>query len=422
LNRKRCGFKGKSVPSERRKMGEFTYTAKGSGGQTVKGSVEATDKKQALERLREKGLLVLKLEETAKHLRFLSLKGKKRASSEEMVIIFRQLATMIEAGIPVVASLDILTEQAESQALKKVLSNIRDSVNTGASLSDAMMKHPKMFTPFFVYMIRAGESSGTLDLILDRIATYIEKTVALQRKIQAALIYPAVVSSMAIIITVVLLIKVVPVFKDIFSAFDAALPGPTQFLINVSDFMRKYFLIVILIMFGIVILIRAYSRTPRGRFVFDNLKLRMPIYGTLLRKVSVSRFTRTLSTLVKSGVPILSALEIVAKTSGNVAIEKSVNEVRESVRNGESIAAPLERSYVFPPMVTRMVAVGEKSGQLEKMLSKISDFYDSQVDTAVSGLTSMIEPLIIAFLGVVIGSIVLCMFMPIFKLSTIISF
>jgi len=399
---------------------KFTYIAKDASGHTIKGSVEAGDKKHALEVLRAKKLLILKLEETKARSSMFSFMGRKKVSMDDLVILFRQLATMIEAGIPVVTSFDILAEQSENPALKQVLSNVKDSVNTGSSLSDAMMKHPKVFSPLFVHMIRAGESSGALDVILDRVASYIEKTSALQKKIKSALIYPAVVTTMALLITLVLLIKVIPVFKGIFAGFGAKLPGPTQFLINLSDFIRHYSWVFVILIVLVVMAFRLYTRTEKGRLRVDTLKLKMPIYGPLLRKVAISKFTRTLSTLVKSGVPILAALEIVAKTAGNVAVEQSVDNVRSSVRDGESIAAPMERSGIFPSMVTRMVSVGEKSGQLEKMLSKISDFYDTQVDTAVDGLTSMIEPLIIAFLGIVIGTIVLCMFLPIFKISSII--
>jgi type IV pilus assembly protein PilC len=340
---------------------------------------------------------------------------------DELVVFFRQLATMIEAGIPVVSSFDILVDQTDNPTFKKILGDVRDSVNTGASLSDAMMKHSAVFSSLFVNMVKAGESSGTLDSILDRVAAYIEKTNALQKKINAALVYPAVVSGMAVIITLVLIIKVIPVFKDIFSGFGAKLPTPTQVLINISDFMRAYFWLAGIILGVIIYLVKLYAGTPKGNLVLDSTKLKAPLFGTLLRKVAISKFTRTLSTLVKSGVPILAALEIVAKTAGNMAVEIAINKVRDSVRDGESIAAPLERSGIFPSMVTRMISVGEKSGQLEKMLSKISDFYDSQVDTAVDGLTSMIEPIIIAFLGIVIGTIVMCMFLPIFQISTIVN-
>jgi type IV pilus assembly protein PilC len=271
-------------------------------------------------------------------------------------------------------------------------------------------------------MIRAGESSGMLDDVLERVATYLEKTSALQKKIKSAMIYPSVVTSMAIAITLVMILKVIPVFEDMFAGFGAALPAPTQFLINVSHFMQEFFWVFAILVTGLFFALKYYAGTDNGRKTIDGLQLNLPVFGPLLRKVAISKFTRTLSTLVKSGVPILTALEIVSRTSGNVVVEGAVKKVRESVQEGESIADPLEKSGIFPPLVTRMVDVGEKSGELENMLSKIADFYDEQVDTAVDGLTSLIEPLIIAFLGIVIGGIVLCMFLPVFKMSTLIQF
>jgi len=403
-------------------MSKYSYTAKDTSGKTVKGKVAAADQKQALELLRDKKLLVLKLEEVQSASSFMASMSRKKVSMEELVVFFRQLATMIDSGIPVVMSLDILIEQAENATFKNILTEVRDAVNTGSSLSDAMVKHSAVFSSLFVNMVRAGESSGTLDEILDRVATYIEKTNALQKKIRSAMIYPAVVSGMAVVITLVLILKVIPVFKNIFAGFGAKLPGPTEFLISLSDGMRAYFGLIAAVAVVVFFLARWYINTASGKMLLDRFKLNAPIFGLLLKKVAISKFSRTLGTLVKSGVPILAALEIVAKTSGNLVIENAIDHVRDSVRDGESIAGSLEKSNIFPSMVTRMIAVGEKSGQLEKMLGKISDFYDTQVDTSVDGLTSLIEPLIIAFLGIVVGSIVLCMFLPIFKLSTVINF
>ncbi len=404
---------------------KFSYTAKDKQGHTLKGEIEAHDKNQAIDALRGKGLLILKLEKMkgggAKKPLF-HFGGGGKASMDDLVVFSRQMATMTGAGITIVSSLDILAEQADRASFKKTLKEIRDSVNTGASLSDAMAKHSVVFSALFVNMVKAGESSGTLDVVLDRVASYLEKMNALQKKIQAALVYPAVVTAMAVGITLVMILKVIPVFKDIYSGFGAALPGPTQFLINVSNIMRHYTLFLLAAIVGIVVGARWYANTEKGRYLIDGMKLKLPIVGVLMKKVAISKFTRTLSTLVKSGVPILGALEIVAKTSGNVVVEKAINNVRDSVREGENIATPLEKSGIFPPLVTRMVAVGEKSGELEKMLSKISDFFDDQVDATVSGLTSLIEPLIIAFLGIVIGGIVICMFLPIFKISSIVNF
>jgi type IV pilus assembly protein PilC len=347
--------------------------------------------------------------------------GKKKISTDDLVIFSRQLATMVDAGIPLVGALDILGDQVENKAFGEIISKMRSDVETGSSLSDALAKHKKVFSPLFINMVKAGESSGMLDEILDRLALYLEKTSSLQKKVVSALIYPAVVSAMAAGITLLLLLKVIPVFKEIFSGFGAELPRPTAILIAISDGLQKYFPIVVIIVVAAVILMSRYLKTEKGRLRYDSMLLKLPIFGTLFTKVAISKFTRTLSTLIKSGVPILNCLEIVGKTSGNKAVEVAVETVRSNVREGESIAEPLARSKIFPSMVVRMVSVGEQSGELEKMLSKIADFYDEQVDTAVSGLTSLIEPLIIAFLGIVIGTIVICMFLPIFKLTQVVA-
>ncbi len=406
-------------------MAKFNYTVKDREGRTIKGSLVAPDKKQAVDALRNSNYFVLKLEQVAERGALLSsfkLPGGGKINLDELVVFSRQMATMIGSGITVVNSLDILAEQTTNEKFKATLNEIRNAVNTGASLSDAMMKHSAVFSPLFVNMVKAGESSGTLDVILDRVASYMEKTNALQKKIKSALVYPAIVSLMAIGISLVMILKVIPVFKDMYKGFGAALPAPTQFLIDVSDFIRGNFLIFTGIVVVVAFIFRWYLNSEKGKLKVDGIKLKLPIFGPLLKKVAISKFTRTLSTLVKSGVPILAALEIVAKTSGNLVVESSVDRVKDRVREGENIAAPLEKSGIFPPMVTRMVAVGEKSGQLEKMLTKISDFFDEQVDSTVNALTSLIEPLIIAFLGLIIGGIVLCMFLPIFKISSIVQF
>ncbi|MDP3789154.1 MAG: type II secretion system F family protein [Candidatus Omnitrophota bacterium] len=403
-------------------MALYKYVAKNANGQTVTGVLDAPDRTVLIGKLREKDLVIVSISESKEAIRQQgALFSRRSISIDDMVIFSRQLATMVDAGIPLVGALDILGEQMENKTFSDIILKVRDNVETGSSLSEAFSRHPKVFSTLFVNMVKAGESSGMLDEILDRLATYLEKTSALQKKVKAALIYPAVITTMAIIITIILLVKVIPVFKDIFAGFGAALPRPTQVLINISDAMRKYFFFGVGLTAILVFLFMRYINTEKGRLRFDTILLNMPIFGILLRKVAVSKFTRTLSTLVKSGVPILSSLEIVGKTSGNKLIEKAVGSIRSSIREGENIAEPLAKSKVFPPMVVRMVSVGEQTGELEKMLSKIADFYDAQVDAAVSGLTSMIEPLIIAFLGVVIGTIVICMFLPIFKISTIIN-
>ncbi len=403
-------------------MPHFKYVAKDSSGKGISGVLEANDRTALIGKLREKDLIIVSISETKSTPRRTGKTFSGRSIKlDEIVIFSRQLATMVDAGIPLVNALDILGEQMENKTFADVVKKVRDDVETGSSLSDALAKHERLFSSLFVNMVKAGETSGMLDEILERLANYLEKTSNLQRKVKSALIYPSVITVMALAITAVLLLKVIPVFKEIFAGFGAELPRPTQILINVSDFFRRYFLVMVGITVGGIVGVAHYAKTERGRLRIDTFKLKVPIFGILMRKVAISKFTRTLSTLVRSGVPILSSLEIVGKTAGNRLVETAVNNVRASIKEGENIADPLAKSGVFPPMVVRMVSVGEQAGELEKMLGKIADFYDAQVDAAISGLTSMIEPLIIAFLGIVIGAIVICMFLPIFKISTIIN-
>ncbi|MFH2138835.1 MAG: type II secretion system F family protein [Candidatus Omnitrophota bacterium] len=400
----------------------FKYTAKDEEGNTVTDVIEAKDKSIALDMLRVKNLIIISVteEKSGKAAAEAKSMGKKSVKSEELVIFSRQLATMVNAGIPLVQSLDILSEQMESPVLRAVITKVRQDVESGSSLSAALEKHPRVFTLLYTNMVKAGETSGMLDEILDRLAGYLEKNTQLVRKVKSAMVYPSVVSCMAIGITLVLLLKVIPTFKEIFESLGGALPAPTQLLINVSDTLRYYFIYVVIGLAGFVFVIAKFIKTPVGRVKIDQLKLNMPVFGPLLRKVAVARFSRTLATLIRSGVPILGALEIVGKTAGNSVIEGAVDKARAGILEGESISTPLAKSRAFPPMVTRMISVGEESGELEKMLSKIADFYEDQVDAAVSGLTSLIEPLIIAFLGIVVGGIVVAMFLPIFKITELI--
>lgn len=391
-------------------MPSYKYTAKDKTGRTIISIAEAQDEHSLIESLHKKELMVVSIKEArSKKLRGHSVK------LDELVIFSRQFATMIDSGIPLAQTLSILTEQIEDKYLAQVTLNIRQDIEEGSSFSEALKKHPRVFSDFFVSMSKAGEASGMLDEVLDRLATYLEKTSALIRKVRASLVYPIVVIGMALLITAFLLIKVVPAFKGIFSTLGGSLPVPTQILIAISDTLRAFFVHVVVAIALAGFGFQRYIATPSGRRNFDKALLTIPLFGKLFTKVAVARFSRTLSTLVKSGVPILNALEIVGKTSGNKIVEEAVTSSCSSIKEGEPIAEPLGRSKVFPPMVVRMISVGEQTGRLEHMLGKIADFYEDQVDAAVAGLTSLIEPLVIVFLGVIIGGIVISLFLPIFK-------
>ena len=399
-------------------MSNYHYTAKDKNGHPVIGMLEGASESEVAEILHKKDLVVISIEQTK---RKATRHKDKVVKSDDLVIFSRQLATMIDAGIPLVQSLGILGEQIENRDLKKVVITVRQDIEAGMNFCDALSKHPKVFSELFINMARAGEASGMLDEVLDRLASYLEKTSALNRKIRSSLVYPTVVVTMAAIITAVLLLKVVPTFKGIFEILGGQLPLPTRILIGASDLLRKFSPILLGLLLLCSFLFKKYIGTEKGRYNFDAQKLKTPVLGPLFLKVALAKFSRTFSTLVKSGVSVLSALDIVAKTSGNKVVEETIRNCRTAVRNGEPISQPLSKSNVFPPMVCRMIGVGEQTGQLEKMLSKIADFYDEQVDAAVAGLTSMIEPLVIAFLGIVIGGIVISLFLPIFKITELIS-
>lgn len=401
-------------------MATFRYVVKNTASKTVTGKISAENKNAVIEELRKRSFTIISVNE----MKTSASSGQKpfqsaKVKPDDIVIFARQLATMVDAGIPIIQGIDALQEQVTNVMFQKTLAAIRDDIQHGSSLSAAFAKSPRVFDSFFVNMVKVGESGGVLSSVLDRVATYMEKTLRLKRKVKSALVYPSVVVTMAIIITVVLLVKVVPTFAGIYESFDQELPAMTQSLITLSDILKNqlFFYIGGMIVFGFFL--RRFYKTRRGRLAIDGFILRLPIFGDLLRKVALSRFSRTLATLIQSGVPILESLDIVGKTIGNSVLEQVVDEVKNAVREGESIATPLAKSPVFPPMVTRMISIGEKSGQMEKMLLKISEFYDDQVDTAVDGLTSIIEPLIIGFLGIVIGYIVIALFLPIINITQI---
>ena len=402
-------------------MPNYKYIARDEEGKSVSGQLSVDNESLVVAELRKRNLTVVSVEEEKVSLAKPSVrkvKGGKKIKSEDIVIFTRQFATMIDAGIPILQSLESLGEQAANASMGVIILTIQEDIQLGSSLSSAFAKHTKVFDQMYINMLRVGETGGILATILDRVALYLEKTERLKQKVQSAMIYPAVVVSMALVITMALIIKVVPTFASIYDSLGQPLPLMTQMLINLSNFLQHQLLFlvggIIVLVFGFI----KYRKTEKGLLHTDQIALQLPVFGDLVCKVSVSRFSRTFSTLSQSGVSILETLDIVGKTCGNRVIELLVDEIKTSVREGESIAVPLTKSKYFPPMVTRMIAIGEKSGQMEKMLSKVAEFYDEQVDTAVESLTKLIEPLIIAFLGIVVGFIVVALFMPILSLTT----
>ena len=338
----------------------------------------------------------------------------------DIVIFTRQLATMIDAGLPIVQCLEILATQSPNRKLRAVVRQLKEEVEAGSTFTDALRKHPKQFDDLYVNMVAAGEIGGILDSILHRLAGYMEKAIKLKSKIKGAMIYPATIVTVAIGVTAILLIFVIPVFAELFSSFGQALPAPTQFVINLSNVTVAYAKYIGGALMAAAVAARQFYRTEAGRLSFDRFFLELPVFGDLVRKSAVARFTRTLSTLVSSGVPILDALAITARTAGNKIVERAVLATRISISEGRTIAEPLTQSKVFPPMVCQMISVGETTGALDAMLQKIADFYEDEVDNAVNNLTALMEPLIILFLGVVIGGLVISMYLPIFKLGSVI--
>ncbi|MFL5606130.1 MAG: type II secretion system F family protein [Gemmatimonadaceae bacterium] len=396
-------------------MPAFTYTARALNGDLKTATIEAPNRDEVVAQLRKQRLNVVKIDEAKQAANTQKKKGGK-ISMRDIVIFTRQFSTMINAGLPLVQALDILAKQSENKALKDVTLAVVFDVESGHTVADALRKHPKAFTDLYVNMVAAGEAGGILDTILMRLATFMEKNDALVRKVKGAMIYPGVIMSVAGVAIIVLLIFVIPVFEKMFASVGLALPLPTRVVIGMSAFLQGYWWMVGGGLYVGGVLFKKYYASNDGKLVIDRLMLKAPILGDVLRKSSVSRFTRTLGTLIGSGVSILDGLEITAKTSGNRVIQDAIMESRASIAGGETISAPLQKSQVFPPMVISMIAVGEQTGGLDEMLSKIADFYDEEVDAAVSGLLSLMEPVMIVFLGVVVGGMVVAMYLPIFDM------
>ncbi|PLX19010.1 MAG: pilus assembly protein PilC [Candidatus Muiribacterium halophilum] len=396
-------------------MPKFSYKVKTRDGKTLTGEIDSDSKELAIAKLKEKGYYIVgPLKEKSKEHAFF----KKKVKTSEVSIFARQFATMIGSGVPLVRCLNIMVDQVENPVFKEIISQVRADVEAGATFSAALARHPQVFSPLFCDLVRAGEAGGILDQILDRLANYLEDSEALKAKVKGALTYPAVVFSVAILVVFFLMTFVLPNFNQIFEGMggDSKLPLPTRLLMGISSFMSKYFIFIIIAMGAMVFGIKKFFETKQGRRLLDTYSLRLPGFGNLLKKVAVSKFTRTLGTLISAGVPILQALEVTANTAGNVLITEAILKTRVSIKEGESISEPLKASKIFPPMVIQMIAVGEETGELDIMLSKVADFYDQEVDTAVKGLTSIIEPVVIVFMGVVIGGIVLAIFMPMLEM------
>src|SRR6266700_2052145 len=400
-------------------MASFVYVARETGsGREIRSSVEAATEQAAIAALLNRNMLVVSIQEK------IGKKGKTaggKVSLIDLVIFTRQLATMIDAGLAMVQSLQGLAEQTTNKIMRDVIKDVCTRVEGGDSFSEALQKHPKVFSRLYVCMVAAGEKGGLLAEILARLAVYLETAAKLRRKVKSAMMYPTVVTVVAILITIFLLIKVVPVFGEIFSSFEAKLPAPTQYLINLSEFVKKYFLLLVMAAGGGLYGWFYFIKTKAGREFWDNLRLKLPIVGVIGHKICLARFTRTLASLIRSGVPILEVLQIVSQTVGNVVMEKAIKTASIDIERGESISAALGKHPVFPSMILRMIMAGEQTGKIDNMLERISDFLDEEIETTLSGLTALIEPILIVFLGVVVGGMVICMFLPIFQLSEIVS-
>jgi len=405
-------------------MAIFIWQGVGPNGETVQGEMEAASREAVVSRLRAQRIRpkTNKIRAKGKLDQDIKIPGfGEKVAPKDIVIFTRQLATMIDAGLPIVQSLDILAQQSENKAFSKIIRQVKLDVESGTTFADALHKHSKQFDDLYTNMVHAGEIGGILDTILQRLSGYMEKAIKLKAKIKGAMIYPISIVSVAVIVTAILLIFVIPTFSDMFSSFGKALPLPTQIAINLSYVTIAYLKYIIAFWLALFFSVRAWYKTEKGRFAIDGLLLKLPIFGQLLRKAAVARFTRTLATLLSSGVPVLDSLLITGKTAGNKVVEKAILTARQSISEGKTLTEPLLASQVFPPMVCQMINVGETTGALDSMLNKIADFYDDEVDNAVSNLTALMEPLVIVFLGIVIGGLVVAMYMPIFKMGSLIN-
>jgi len=403
-------------------MAKFKWEGKNKEGKIINGEIEATNSGAAVMQLRKQQIVPLNVKQQKGQSKLfkseMTLFGS--VSQKETAVFTRQLATMIDAGLPLVQSLEIQASQQENPFFKKILTEVKTEVEGGATFSDALRKHPKAFDELYTNLVTAGEIGGMLDVILNRLSQYMEKSIALKKRVKSAMVYPASIVCISIAIIILLLLKVIPVFEKMFRGFGEALPAPTQIIINLSHMVQDHIGKIILGAIVFIILLRKYYQTDQGRLLIDRAVLKAPVFGPLILKIATARFSRTLGTLVSSGVPILDGLQITAKTSGNKVVENAIMETRVSISEGKTIAEPLEDSTVFSGMVVQMISVGESTGSLDAMLNKIADFYDEEVDSTVAALTSLLEPMMMVILGVMIGGMMIAMYLPIFKMASVV--
>jgi type IV pilus assembly protein PilC len=401
-------------------MPVFVWDAQTRKGEIKKGEMEAANDASLRAILRRQGFksinIKTKPKDLAEYLPFL----KQRVKEKDVVVFARIFATMINAGLPLIQCLELLAQQEQNKTFKKIITSIKEDIEGGSTLSDALKKYPNVYDDLFVNLVAAGESGGILDVILQRLSSYMEKAMKLKSKVKGAMTYPASVLVISVGVVSLLLLKVIPVFQKMFEGMGGELPGPTLFLVNLSDYAQKYFMVAIVVVVVAFIAFKRFYKTERGTLIIDDLILRSPVFGPLLKKVAVSKFTRTMATMMSSGVPILDGLTIVSKTSGNKIIENALMKVRKSISEGKTIAEPLLETGIFPPMVVQMIAVGEATGALDTMLAKIADFYDDEVDAAVDAMTSLLEPFMMVFLGGVVGGMIIAMYLPIFKMASVV--
>jgi type IV pilus assembly protein PilC len=403
-------------------MATFVWEGRTRGGELRNGIIEAKDAAEVERKLRAQAISPDKVKKKATEIHLPKMPGFGGVSTKDLVVFTRQFSTMIDAGLPLVQCLEILGTQMDNKAFKEILMQIKESVESGATFADSLKKHPKVFDDLYVNLVAAGEVGGILDTILSRLAVYIEKNQKLKKKVKSAMVYPICIVIVAIAVLLILLYYVIPIFKKMFEDFGskAALPAMTQNLVDLSDWMRRNWYFVLAFFVGVPTGVHYFKKWPKGRVIWDTFILKLPIFGTLIRKVAVAKFTRTLGTMVSSGVPILDALEIVARSAGNKVVEGAIYHARTQISEGKTMAEPLAESGVFPGMVVQMIAVGENTGALDQMLNKIADFYDEEVDAAVDALTALLEPMMLVLLGGMVGYFLIAMYLPIFNLASVV--